>query len=183
MITLTKLGKYFRGRQVVKDLSFTAQDGAITGLHGVNGAGKTTTLRMICGVLKPESGSISIDGSPGDVHSQQRVGALLDHMGLYSRLTVRENLAYFGRLRGIPTADLGERVDRVISVLGLNAIADRPTAGFSQGERMKTGHYESHMVRRRNVRGGNRFRSKLGLSSLNGANASAAMARFQFSQD
>lgn len=139
MITLSKLGKSFNGRRVINDLSFEARDGAITGLLGANGAGKTTTLRMICGVLKPESGSISIDDlATGGTHSQRNVGALLDHIGLYSRLTVRENLAYFGRLRGMDEHELTKRIAQVISILGLDAIADRPTAGFSQGERMKT---------------------------------------------
>jgi len=138
MITLNKLGKSFNGRQVIDSLSFEAQDGAITGLLGANGAGKTTTLRMICGVLKPESGSISIDNANGFLPSQRSVGALLDHIGLYSRLTVRENLAYFGRLRGMDEHELTKRIAQVLSTLGLEAIADRPTAGFSQGERMKT---------------------------------------------
>jgi len=141
MITLNKLGKSFNGRQVVKDLSFEARDGAITGLLGANGAGKTTTLRMICGVLKPESGSITIghsrDANQG-AESQRGVGALLDHIGLYSRLTVRENLEYFGRLRGMDSHAITKHTDEVISILGLEAIADRQTAGFSQGERMKT---------------------------------------------
>jgi sodium transport system ATP-binding protein len=141
MIKLQKLGKSFNSRPVVRDLSFEAEDSAITGLLGANGAGKTTTLRMICGVLKPESGSITIDAANDDAGSprlQNRVGALLDHIGLYSRLTVRENLAYFGRLRGIAPDELAHRIDRVISILGLESIADRPTAGFSQGERMNT---------------------------------------------
>jgi sodium transport system ATP-binding protein len=141
MITIEKLEKSFSGRPVVRGLSFEAHDGAITGLLGANGAGKTTTLRMICGVLKPESGRITIDRSTDATDSPQRqlqVGALLDHIGLYSRLTVRENLAYFGRLRGMPHEESGKRIDAVIAKLGLESIADRRTAGFSQGERMKT---------------------------------------------
>ena len=139
MIKVQNLGKRFDGRPVVKELSFLAPDGAITGLLGANGAGKTTTLRMICGVLKPDSGSILIDDVAGDPLAQQRrLGALLDHMGIYARLTVRENLAYFGRLRGMPPESLDERVQQVLSELGLESIADRRTSGFSQGERMKT---------------------------------------------
>lgn len=130
MIKVHNLEKRFGNRPVVRDLSFEAPDGAITGLLGANGAGKTTTLRMIRGVLKPESGSVAIDDAS--------VGALLDHMGIYSRLTVRENLAYFGRLRGMSPQSLAERVEHVISILGIESIADRRTAGFSQGERMKT---------------------------------------------
>ena len=129
MIQVQNLAKSFDNRVAVRSLSFTAPDGAITGLLGANGAGKTTTLRMICGVLQPESGSVTIDGA---------LGALLDHIGIYPRLTVRENLAYFGMLRGMPPAVLAERVSQVLATLGLEAIADRRTAGFSQGERMKT---------------------------------------------
>jgi sodium transport system ATP-binding protein len=140
MITIQKLAKSFDARPVVKELSFEAPDGTITGLLGANGAGKTTTLRMICGVLQPESGSIVVDdAASGDaLDRQRRIGALLDHMGIYSRLTVRENLAYFGRLRGMPADLLAERIEAVVSILGLEAIADRRTHGFSQGERMKT---------------------------------------------
>jgi sodium transport system ATP-binding protein len=141
MIKIQKLEKNFDGRPVVRDLSFEAPDGAITGLLGANGAGKTTTLRMICGVLTPKSGSIMIDDTAATTDSpsrQRRVGALLDHIGIYSRLTVRENLAYFGELRGMPPELLKERINSVVSTLGLEAMADRRTAGFSMGERMKT---------------------------------------------
>jgi sodium transport system ATP-binding protein len=129
MIEARNLKKSFGPVQAVRDLSFSAPDGSITGLLGSNGAGKSTTLRMICGVLQPNQGSIHID---------KALGALLDHIGLYPRLTARENLAYFGQLRGIPSLQLAKRIDQVISELGMQAIADRRTAGFSQGERMKT---------------------------------------------
>lgn len=140
MIAVQDLYKSFAGRRVVSNLSFTAPDGAITGLLGANGAGKSTTLRMICGVLRPESGSITVDGAAtGDsLVRRQRLGAVLDHTGMYGRLTARENLAYFGRLHGMAASELAERIDQVISILGMQAIANRCTAGFSQGERMKT---------------------------------------------
>ena len=130
MIQVQNLVKSFNNRPAVRSLSFTAPDGAITGLLGANGAGKTTALRMICGVLKPDSGLATTD--------PVGTGALLDHIGIYPRLTVRENLAYFGMLRGMAPAALAERVSQVLATLGLEAIADRRTAGFSQGERMKT---------------------------------------------
>jgi sodium transport system ATP-binding protein len=134
MIQVRNLKKNFGAVQAVRDLSFNAPNGAITGLLGSNGAGKTTTLRMICGVLQPDLGSVSIDS----VRIDNAIGALLDHIGLYPRLTARENLAYFGELRGIPPIQLAERIEQVLSQLGMEAIADRRTAGFSQGERMKT---------------------------------------------
>jgi len=140
MIQVQNLTRSFDNRPVVRSLTFTASDGAITGLLGANGAGKTTTLRMICGVLQPESGSVVLDDAAADdpLVRQSRLGALLDHIGIYPRLTVRENLAYFGMLRGMPPAVLADRVSQVLATLGLDAIADRRTAGFSQGERMKT---------------------------------------------
>jgi sodium transport system ATP-binding protein len=140
MIEVSGLSKTFSGRAAVRGLSFTAADGAITGLLGANGAGKTTTVRMICGVLRPDSGVVRVDGhAAGDAAARQGcLGALLDHAGIYSRLTARENLTYFGRLRGMPEAILARRVDEVLGLLGLGALADRRTAGFSQGERMKT---------------------------------------------
>jgi sodium transport system ATP-binding protein len=141
MIKVNRLGKSFGKRPAIRDLSFDAPDGAITGLLGSNGAGKTTTLRMICGVLKPESGSIVIDDVAehgGALVRQHRLGALLDHTGIYSRLTARENLLYFGKLRRMPPESLSARVESVLSILGLESIADRRSAGFSQGERMKT---------------------------------------------
>jgi len=138
MIRVQALRKSFKGRAVVRDLSFGVPDGAITGLLGPNGAGKTTTLRMICGILEPESGRVQVDEARGSMDRQRRVGALLDHAGLYSRLTARENIEYFGRLRGIAPESLRARVDGVISRLGLESVAGRRTAGFSQGERMKT---------------------------------------------
>jgi sodium transport system ATP-binding protein len=138
MITIQDLRKSFQRRAVVQDLSLQAPDGAITGLLGSNGAGKTTTLRMICGALQPDSGTVQIDDAGDPLVRQRRLGALLDHTGLYSRLTLRENLVYFGRLHGLSPESLPARVDGVVSMLGLESIADRRTAGFSQGEHMKT---------------------------------------------
>ena len=139
MIQVHHLCKSFHGRPAVNDLSFEAADGTITGLLGSNGAGKTTTLRMIAGVLQPDAGQVRIDGELRDpLGRQQRLGALLDHTGIYPRLTVRENLLYFGRLRGMAPGLLNERLASVIPALGLDRIAGRRTAGFSQGERMKT---------------------------------------------
>jgi len=130
MIEVQNLHKQYGRIEAVKSLSFRAPDGAITGLLGPNGAGKTTTLRMIAGVLKSDSGSVQVDG-PG-------IGALLDHTGLYPRLTTRENLEYFGELHGMSGEHLSGRVQQVLAALGLEAVAERRTAGFSQGERMKT---------------------------------------------
>lgn len=91
--------------------------------------------------MKPGGGEVRIDGlSPTDdpLALQRRVGGLLDHAGLYSRLTPREIFTYSGRLHGIPWRQLRERVEEVTAFLGMQSVADWRTGGFSQGERMKT---------------------------------------------
>lgn len=140
MIEVRNLQKQFGAVAALRDVSFLAPDGAITGLLGANGAGKSTTLRTICGVLKPGDGEVRIDGASADdpLVLQRRVGGLLDHAGLYSWFTPREIFTFSGRLHGIPWGRLRKRVDEVVVFLGMQAVADRRTAGFSQGERMKT---------------------------------------------
>src|ERR1700731_2636251 len=105
MIEVRGLQKRFGATQALNNISFSAANGSITGLLGANGAGKTTCLRIIAGALASDSGSVRVDGP---------LGSLLDHMGLYARLTVRENLAYFGRLQRIPPALLDQRIDELL---------------------------------------------------------------------
>jgi sodium transport system ATP-binding protein len=138
VIHVRDLQKRFGDVAAVRGVSFTAADGTITSLLGENGAGKTTTLGMISGLLTPSSGLVEIDGVARDTRDTgRRVGALLDHQGLYPRLTARENIAYFGELHGLSGAALDRQVEHIVSVLGLHGIAHRRTGEFSQGERLK----------------------------------------------
>ena len=138
MIQVNHLHKRFGDIVAVRDISFVAPNGSITGILGANGAGKTTTLALICGLLPADGGSIRVGSSAGNPLERRRhIGALLDHKGLYDRLTARENITYFGRLQGISPKVLDVQVRDVIQQLGLERIADRRVAGFSQGERMK----------------------------------------------
>ena len=143
MISVAGLCKSFgKHREVhaVRGVSFEAPNGEITGLLGPNGAGKTTLLRMIATLVVPDQGRASVDGL--DVVAQrfevrERIGVLSDARGLYPRLTARENVRYFGDLHGLPGAFLDARIEALFATLGLTAIADRRTGGFSQGEKMK----------------------------------------------
>jgi sodium transport system ATP-binding protein len=140
MIRAENLRKRFGTVAAVDGATFSAPDGAVTGLLGPNGAGKTTSLRMIYGLMKPDSGAISVDGQ--DVASnplpvQARLGVLPDQSGLYTRLTAREHIRYFGNLRGLKGADLEGRIDKWIDILDLKSVAGRRVAGFSHGERTK----------------------------------------------
>ncbi len=140
MIAITGVRKRFGHVEAVRDVSLTATDGSVTGLLGPNGAGKTTTLRMLSGLMRPDAGTIFVDGADvvaDPIGTQRHMGLLPDSRGLYPRLTPREHIRYFGELHGLRTGEIRERSDALLKRLGLEAVADRRVAGFSQGERTK----------------------------------------------
>ena len=143
MIVVDDIAKAFgRKREIraVRDVTFDAPDGAITGLLGPNGAGKTTLLRMIATLVVPDAGRARVDGLDVVVDRyavRGRIGVLSDARGLYPRLSARENVRYYGELHGLSADALDTRIDTLFATLGLAAIAERRTAGFSQGEKMK----------------------------------------------
>lgn len=128
MIEAQGLQKRFGSKLAVEEVSFRALDGCVTALLGPNGAGKTTSLRILYGLLRPDAGQAVVDGA---------LGVLPDTAGLYARLTAREHLRYAARLQGLSPKEADERADKMIEKLGMQDIADRPAAGFSQGERRK----------------------------------------------
>ncbi|TWI13427.1 ATP-binding cassette domain-containing protein [Aerolutibacter ruishenii] len=145
MIIANDLHKAFKTKtgtvQAVEGVSFQAHDGQITGLLGPNGAGKTTTLRMLYTLMAPDRGNVTVDGidaakDPAAV--RRALGVLPDARGVYKRLTARENIAYFGELHGMSTADIVRRTDVLAQALDMGDILDRQTEGFSQGQRTKT---------------------------------------------
>src|SRR6202171_51953 len=140
LIETRDLAKRFGEVEAVRQVSFTAPDGSITGLLGPNGAGKTTTLRMIATLVVPSRGSARVDGidcvaEPLAVRA--RLVVLSDARGIYSRLTARENIAYYGALRGMTPAAVDAAIARLAELLDLKAVLNRRTDGFSQAERMK----------------------------------------------
>lgn len=140
MIQVDSLYKSFGAVQALRGVSFTAPDGHITGLLGPNGAGKTTTLRILYTLLKPDSGSASIDGydtASQSLEVQSRIGVLPESHGLYPRLTARENIRYYGQLRGLRGDQLEAKIAQLIDLLEMNDFAERRTDGFSSGQRVK----------------------------------------------
>jgi len=142
MIEARGLRKTFNKGKVVAvdEVSFTARDGRITGLLGPNGAGKTTTLRMLYTLLKPDAGSMRVDGIDPEAEPLQikrALGVVPDSRGLYDRLSARENIRYYGRLQGLDKATIDQRIARMSEVLDMGAFIDRRTEGFSQGQRVK----------------------------------------------
>ena len=140
MIRVERLAKRFGEIHAVRDVSFTAPDGSITGLLGPNGAGKTTTLRVISTLMAPSAGTAAVDGvevTRDRLGARLRIGMLSDARGIYARLTARENIAYYGALHGMAREAVQGRVEELARWLDMEALLDRRTDGFSQGERMK----------------------------------------------
>ena len=140
MIEIRGLAKSFGALRVVEDVSFVARDGEITGLIGPNGAGKTTMFRLICTVLRPDRGATLIDGIDSQedpLAARRRLGVLPDIRALYSRLTAREHLRYFGELHGIARHELDLRIAELVETLRMEDFIDRRAKGFSRGQQMK----------------------------------------------
>ena len=140
MIEVKSLSKAFGDIKAVNNITFTADNGVVTGLLGPNGAGKSPTLRILYGLLVQDSGTARVDNidiKSDRLRAQQRIGVLPDSHGLYIRLTAREHIHYFGRMHNVDENKLESRTNELIKILNMEAIADRQIEGFSQGERMK----------------------------------------------
>mgnify|MGYP002700968072 CR=1 FL=1 len=123
MIKVTNLNKKIGDVNALNGLSFTAQDGKITGLLGPNGAGKTTCLRTVFGLLKADSGNAEIDGidvAKEPMVAKQKLGLFPDPCGLYERLTPREYITFFAQLSGLNASDAKQATIDVINKLAMN---------------------------------------------------------------
>lgn len=140
MLEVKNLVKSFGDFKALNNLSFSAQDGQITGLLGPNGAGKTTALRVLYGLLKADGGVGIINGVDSSIDprgARKHIGIFPDKFGLYERLTAREQISYFAGLHGLQGQALKDAVNKIIAKLSIEDIADRRCEGFSQGQRMK----------------------------------------------
>lgn len=123
---------------VLRQVSLRVPHGTIFGFLGPNGAGKTTALRMILGLLRPYSGTVSLFGQPLPAALPsvlKRVGSLIEQPSLYDHLTGAENLQIAALLRGAGTAE----VDRVAKAMGIDSYAALRTGGYSRGMRQRLG--------------------------------------------
>lgn len=116
-------------------LSLEIRRGEVFGLLGPNGAGKSTTIGMCVGVLRPDAGEVSVGewGSPTRAAAREHIGLAPQSIALYDNLTARENLSFFGSLYGLKGRVLSERVERLLSTVGLSDRAGSRVGGFSGG--------------------------------------------------
>jgi ABC-2 type transport system ATP-binding protein len=129
------LTKTFDGRIAVNDVSFEIAAGEIYGLLGPNGAGKTTTIKMVCGLLDPDGGTISVDGrsTRRDLSVKAEVGYVPQDVALYPDLTAAENLAFLGRLYRLGGRLLEERVSEALALTELEERRGDRVDSFSGG--------------------------------------------------
>ncbi|EJN83576.1 ABC transporter ATP-binding protein, partial [Actinomyces naeslundii] len=137
MIEAVNLTKRYGHKTAVDNISFTVKPGTVTGFLGPNGAGKSTTMRMIMGLDKPTSGTVTVNGHPYRELSAPlcEVGALLDAKGLHGSRSARSHLRQLAASNGIPT----KRVDEVLEITGLTSVAKKRVKGFSLGMGQRLG--------------------------------------------
>ena len=135
VVEVAGLRKRFGAVDAVRDVTFTVRRGRVTGFLGPNGAGKSTTLRMLLGLVRPDSGSALIKGrSYRDLESPTRtVGAVLDIASAHPRMTARAHLRTYCALGGLPVG----RVETVLSIVEASEFADRRIGTFSTGMRQR----------------------------------------------
>ena len=139
-IVVNHLTRRFGDFVAVNDVSFDVRPGEIFGFLGSNGAGKSTTIRMLCGLLKPTSGSATVGGvdvgtDPEGV--KRRIGYMSQRFSLYEKLTVDQNITFFGGIYSIPRAQFAARRDFVLDMAGLRGRERTLTASLSGGWRQR----------------------------------------------
>src|SRR5579885_285652 len=136
-LEMDRVSKSFDGVCAVDELSFSIAPGTIFGLLGPNGAGKSSAIRMMIGILAPDSGSVRAFGVPISRSITRRIGYLPEERGLYRTMTVSENLAFIGELAGVSVRDARGRGLEWSRRLGLEGCFDRKVEELSKGMQQK----------------------------------------------
>ena len=142
MIEAVGVSKYYGARRALSDVSFSIQAGEVVGFLGLNGAGKTTVLKVMCGLLVPSSGKVTVDGVDGIEEPRElrkRIGFLPDRPPLHPEMTVRQMVSYAARLCGLPAERVSARVDEVLLLCGIADVADDLIEWLSHGYRQRVG--------------------------------------------
>ncbi|EYR83863.1 MULTISPECIES: ABC transporter ATP-binding protein [unclassified Shinella] len=144
-LVVSNVQKWLGGLQILKGASFTAQRGSIVALLGASGSGKTTLLRCVAGLEQPEIGQIVIGGKTvldGERKlalppEQRNIGLVFQSYALWPHRTVRENVGYGLKLRGVTQADIEKRVQAILERMGLGHLADRFPSQLSGGQQQR----------------------------------------------
>jgi ABC-2 type transport system ATP-binding protein len=142
MVRVENLSKKYGPIIACEGVSFNIEPGKVTALAGPNGAGKSTVLKIIAGVLSPDSGKVTVgtyDVTENPVEARSITGILFENAPLYSDMTVREHLMFAARLFGATSRQAAANAARLMERCKLEAVADRLAAGLSRGYRQRTG--------------------------------------------
>lgn len=137
MLKVDKVSKYYGDFLAVDNLSFTVKPGEIFGLLGINGAGKTTTFRMIMRLLDASSGSITLDGKKIDYDITDQIGFLTEERSLLTKMTVLEQVLFYGTLKGMNKKDIINRLDKLLEKFGITEYKNKKIKELSKGNQQK----------------------------------------------
>ena len=137
MLKVENVTKKYGDLVAVDNLSFEVNDGEIFGLLGLNGAGKTTTFRMILGLLDDYTGNITIDGKHIDYKISDKIGFLTEERSLLTKMTVLEQIKYYGVLKSIPEDKIEEKLDYWLARFGISEYKNKKIKELSKGNQQK----------------------------------------------
>lgn len=137
MLNVSHVTKKYGSLVAVNDLSFEVKEGEIFGLLGLNGAGKTTTFRMILGLLDDYDGEISIDGEKINYNISDKIGFLTEERSLLTKLTVKEQIEYYGALKSLTNEEINKRLDYWMDVFNIKEYKNKKIKELSKGNQQK----------------------------------------------
>ncbi len=137
MLKIEHVTKYYGDFKAVDDLSFEVQDGEIFGLLGVNGAGKTTTFRMIMKLLDDYEGKITLDGKEIDYNITNKIGFLTEERSLLTKLTVKEQILFYGHLKDMKEEDILKKLDYWLDRFDISQYKNKKIKELSKGNQQK----------------------------------------------
>lgn len=137
MLEVKNVDKYYGNFKAVDNLSFKVDKGEIFGLLGVNGAGKTTTFRMIMNLIKPSSGTITFNGRKIDYDVTDKIGFLTEERSLLTKLTVKEQILFYGALKSLDNETILKRLDKLLERFEITDYKDRKINTLSKGNQQK----------------------------------------------
>ncbi len=137
MLEVKNVTKYYGEVKAVDNLSFSVDRGEVFGLLGVNGAGKTTTFRMIMNLISPTEGEITFNGKKIDYDVTDKIGFLTEERSLLTKLTVKEQMLFYGALKSLDEKVILKRLDKLLERFEITGYKDRKINTLSKGNQQK----------------------------------------------
>lgn len=137
MLKVENVVKYYGKKCAVDNLSFEVKDGEIFGLLGENGAGKTTTFRIILGLLEADSGKVTLNNKKINYSTTDKIGYVTEERSLLTKMTVKEQLIYYGVLKGLSEKEVLDKIDNLLKEFNMLEYKNRKIKELSKGNQQK----------------------------------------------